>query len=141
MSKLKKRKDGRYQLNVYIGRSDDGKERYRSVYGKTQKEVRDKADAIKLQLGKGLDLINAEITFSELKRLWSISKEPLLRPSQLKDYLTSLKPFAPLEEKKINRLISVPYMFPVLGCKALWRYKFPLSFPVDALTDSERELP
>lgn len=106
MSKLKKRKDGRYQLNVYIGRSDDGKERYRSVYGKTQKEVRDKADAIKLQLGKGLDLINAEITFSELKRLWSISKEPLLRPSQLKDYLTSLKPFVPLEEKKINRLIK-----------------------------------
>lgn len=39
MAKLKKRPDGRYQVSVYIGRDEHGKRRYKSVYGKTQKEV------------------------------------------------------------------------------------------------------
>lgn len=38
MARLKQRADGRYQKNVYIG-IVDGKRKYKSVFGKTQKEV------------------------------------------------------------------------------------------------------
>lgn len=106
MAKLKKRADGRYQINVYIGTNEHGKEKYKTVYGKTQKEVKEKAAEIKIRVGKGMDLLNSEITFGELCKRWKIYKKPLLREQQLNDYLTALKPFEPLKKQKINKLIK-----------------------------------
>ena len=106
MAKLKKRPDGRYQVSVYIGRDEHGKRRYKSVYGKTQKEVKEKAAEIKIRVGKGMDLFNSEITFGELCKRWEIYKKPLLREQQLSDYLIALKPFEPLNHQKISKLIK-----------------------------------
>ena len=41
MPKLKKRKDGLYQMQVYIGLDENKKRVVKTVYGKTQKEVAD----------------------------------------------------------------------------------------------------
>ena len=55
MAKMKQRADGRYQGKILIG-VIDGKQKYRYVYGKTQKEVRDKIAELRVELGKGVDL-------------------------------------------------------------------------------------
>lgn len=62
VKKLIKRSDGRYSTQVYIGRGDDRKRKYKTVYGSTQKEVAAKVEKIRAQLGKGFDL-NADDTF------------------------------------------------------------------------------
>lgn len=59
---MQKREDGRYQLQVFIG-FKNGKKQYRSVYGRTQKEVKEKANTLRVQLGKGIDVAAAEEAF------------------------------------------------------------------------------
>lgn len=65
MARLTKRKDGRYCVQVYLGRDEAGKKQYKSVYGKTPAEVKEKETALRLQLGKGLDLMSQRDSFSQ----------------------------------------------------------------------------
>lgn len=58
---MKKRKDGLYASQVYLG-MEDGKRKYKTVYGKTQKEAKEKAAEIKIKIGKGID-VSAEGEF------------------------------------------------------------------------------
>ncbi len=51
----KKRADGRIAVQVYIG-IIDGKRKYKTVYGKTQKEAEQKADEIKAAMNKGVSV-------------------------------------------------------------------------------------
>lgn len=68
------RSDGRIAVQVYIGRVD-GKRRYKTVYGKTQKEADQKAQEIKIALGKGLDVTRENDTFGKWSdRLLQIKK-------------------------------------------------------------------
>lgn len=53
--KMKKRADGRYQGKIQIA-TVDGKTKYKYVYGKSPKEVRDKLAALRVDLGAGVDL-------------------------------------------------------------------------------------
>lgn len=47
-----KRPDGRYAVQVYLGRTEDGRRQYKTVYGQTQKEADEKALEIKIALKK-----------------------------------------------------------------------------------------
>ena len=58
-----RRADGRIAVQVYIG-SVDGKRKYKTVYGKTQKEAEQKAAELRAQLHRGVDLISTDRTFS-----------------------------------------------------------------------------
>lgn len=49
MAKLFKRKDGRWSAQVFVG-IVDGKRKYRTVYGETQAEVRQKTSLISAQV-------------------------------------------------------------------------------------------
>ena len=69
------RKDGLIAVQVYIGIGDDGRRKYKTVYGHTQKEADEKADEIKLSLGKGIDISRANDTFSDWSNAWLKSKE------------------------------------------------------------------
>lgn len=53
--KLKKRADGRYQGKIQVA-TIDGKAKYKYVYGKNPKEVKDKLSELRVQLGAGVDL-------------------------------------------------------------------------------------
>lgn len=53
--KMKKRADGRYQGKIQIA-TINGKAKYKYVYGKSPKEVRDKLSALRVELGAGVDL-------------------------------------------------------------------------------------
>lgn len=59
MEKIKKRKDGRYCINVYTG-TVNGKPQYKSVYGKTQKEAKEKALQIKLSKAQGMNILSGD---------------------------------------------------------------------------------
>lgn len=54
---MKRRKDGRYGVNVYLG-TVDGIKKYRYVYGRTQQEVKAKADTIRAKKRAGVDVVN-----------------------------------------------------------------------------------
>lgn len=53
--KMKKRADGRYQGKIQIA-TVDGKTKYKYVYRRTPKEVRDKLAELRVDLGAGVDL-------------------------------------------------------------------------------------
>ena len=68
--KIKKRADGRYLINVLVGYSDNGKPKYKSVYGKTQAETIRKAEQIRLSLGNGTYCFDDGITLAEWSEKW-----------------------------------------------------------------------
>lgn len=63
-SRVKKRPDGRYMMQIYLGMVD-GKRKYKSVYGATPKEVEAKAEEIRAMMGKGLDIVAQRDKFSQ----------------------------------------------------------------------------
>ena len=64
-----RRKDGRIPVQVYLGRID-GKRRYKTVYGRTQKEADEKALQIKIALKKGIDVMAEQDTFGQWAEKW-----------------------------------------------------------------------
>ncbi len=56
---MKQRKDGRYCINVYLGKVD-GKPKYKSVMGKTPAEVNKKAAELRVKYGLGVNLSDSK---------------------------------------------------------------------------------
>ena len=50
---MKKRADGRYQVNICVGKDENGKRKFKTVYGKTKKEVEEKEFAVKQMIAEG----------------------------------------------------------------------------------------
>ena len=67
------RTDGRYMVKVYIG-IKDGKKQYKYVYGKTQKEADRKAEEMRVQLRKGMDISSSNDSFRTWANYWLASK-------------------------------------------------------------------
>jgi len=87
------RKDGLIAVQVYLGRSADGKRRYKTVYGKTQPEVDAKAEQIKVSLSKGLDVTAEHDTFETWSRRWLKIKMLEVSHSQAANYKTQIDYF------------------------------------------------
>ena len=68
-----KREDGRYAVQVYIG-TVDGKRKYKTVYGKTQKEADRKSEDLKVSLRKGVDISASNDSFKIWAENWLMSK-------------------------------------------------------------------
>mgnify|MGYP003289366271 CR=1 FL=1 len=71
--KVAQQPDGRYRVRVYIG-IKDGKKQYKSVYGRTQKEVNQKAEELKVSLRKGIDISASNDAFKTWAEYWLTSK-------------------------------------------------------------------
>ena len=82
MSKLTKRADGRYQLGVYLGVDENGKKKYKFVYGATQKEVTQKAAELKARLGRGIDVMAERDSFSVWTDRWLVIKKSAVDTAQ-----------------------------------------------------------
>ena len=78
-----RRADGRIVVQVYVG-SVDGKRKYKSVYGKTQKEADQKAAELRAQLHRGVDLISENRTFAFWANRFLISKKNTVSASWYK---------------------------------------------------------
>lgn len=81
-----KRADGRYAVQVYLGRTEDGRRQYKTVYGQTQKEANEKALEIKMALKKGIDVTAARDTFADWAQRWLIQKKPSVSNGQYVAY-------------------------------------------------------
>jgi len=76
MPKLKKRADGRYQIQISLGVDPTtGKRRCKTVYGCSPSEVTAKADDLRAKLGRGIDISAADETFSVWRNRWLKSKK------------------------------------------------------------------
>lgn len=60
----KKRKDGRYEAKIYLGR-EDGKRKYATVYADSPAELKVKETEVRHKLGKGIDLLSARDSFAQ----------------------------------------------------------------------------
>ena len=75
MAKAKKRADGRYCTQIYLGRDEAGKKRYKSVYAKSPAELKEKEAAVRLQFGRGLDVLSQRDSFATWADDWLRLKE------------------------------------------------------------------
>lgn len=102
MAKLNKRADGRYCIQVLIGRDENGRKKYKSVYGTTQKEAQRKADELRAALGKGIDISAQRDTFKKWCERWIASKT--CGAGQLAAYKANIKHLASLDYMEIGKI-------------------------------------
>ncbi len=77
-----KRSDGRYSVQIYLGKDENGKRKYKTVYGATQKEADKKADELKAQFGKGIDIAREQDTFEDWAVLFLASQKKRLSETE-----------------------------------------------------------
>ena len=77
-----KRADGRIAVQVYLGKDEFGKRKYKTVYGKTQKEANKKADEIRASMNKGIDILKEQDSYTEWVELFLVSQREKLTPSE-----------------------------------------------------------
>lgn len=102
MAKLTKRADGRYYVQVLIGRDKSGKKKYKSVYGATQKEAQRKADELRAALGKGIDISAQRDTFRQWRERWIASKT--CGAGQLTAYKANINHLSELDYMEIGKI-------------------------------------
>lgn len=121
---MKQRKDGLYSSNIYLG-MENGKRKYKTVYGKTQKEVKAKVAQLKVQMGKGIDVTSDRDIFKTWIDKFLQKKE---REDLTAAYLTALRARAkhlePLYYDEIKK-ISVSDIDNVLASLTGWRCDAP----------------
>jgi len=66
---LRLRADGRWEMTIMDGFRDDGKRRFKTFYGKTQKEVKAKAKGYRGAKDSGL-LVDVNYLFLEWANIW-----------------------------------------------------------------------
>lgn len=69
-AKYKKRKDGRYAVQIQIGIKEDGKPKYKTLYGKTQGEIEKKERDFRQGLDKGIIIDDEGLTLAQWSVRW-----------------------------------------------------------------------
>ena len=85
---IRRRKDGRWEGRYICGYDPDtGKSKYRSVYGKTYKDVKEKMDKAKYKTSQGIAYCTpSKIHFGKCVQEWYVSKTPSLKISSQNKY-------------------------------------------------------
>lgn len=99
-----RRTDGRIAVQVYIGMVD-GKRKYKTVYGATQKEANKKAEELKIKLNKGIDVSENNLSFSFWAEKFSSAKKKTVSAAEAKTAKYRAEYFATeLGNKDINKI-------------------------------------
>ena len=83
---MKKRADGRYCKNICVGYHPDGKRKFRTIYGKTIKEVEHLEREIKLSIETGTYIEENNITVGEWAKEWLETYKKCLKPNTYNVY-------------------------------------------------------
>lgn len=75
MARAKKRADGRYLMQIYLGRDENGKKQFKNIYAKSEAELKSKEAEVRMQLGRGLDLLAQRDNFAIWADDWLRVKE------------------------------------------------------------------
>lgn len=84
-----KRKDGRYEGRISLGKDNNGKRKYRSFYGKTQQEVEYKLRLADSQFDEISDL--TDLTVKELAKEWLFIISSKVKESTIANYRMKLQ--------------------------------------------------
>lgn len=104
MAGLKKRSDGLYHKQLYLGKDSNGKNIYKSVYGKTKKETEQKADEIKIKLKKGIDVSASYETFGYWAEIWKSLKASDVSSGMMTAYQSMIDHLKPISSIPINKI-------------------------------------
>ena len=99
---LRQRGDGRWEMIFMHGFSAGGKPKRHSIYGKTQKEVLDKAAQFKLDLEKD-NIFKSNMRFDEWADLWYEQYKGSVREPTYEGYKYTVKQLKRLMENKLLR--------------------------------------
>ena len=84
---IRKRKDGSWEARVTICVDANGKQRRKSLYGKTKKEAFEKMTDLQNNLQKGIITNPTEITVSEWLDNYMLNyKKPIVKPTTYVNY-------------------------------------------------------
>lgn len=97
------REDGRISVQIYIG-IVDGKRKYKTVYGHTQKEANEKANEVKIALGKGIDVLSTENTFKDWRDRFILIKSVEVRSGMMTTYNACVRHLDPLNYMDIGKV-------------------------------------
>ena len=104
---LRKRSNGLWECTMMVGYKDDGTRRYKSFYGKSQKEAKEKADAYKQEVAAGL-YIDPSLTFQVWAQKWYEGYKDSVSPTTYESYgytlKTLIKGFGPRKLASIKAL-------------------------------------
>lgn len=111
---MKRRKDGRFAKQIYVGKKDSGKADengnpiytncYKAVYGITQREVEEKVHELRIKLRKGIDYSSANDSFLIWANRFMRCKESeglsVSHVQGLKNFIKHLEPihYIPIEK-------------------------------------------
>ena len=87
---LRKRPNGLWECTMMVGYQEDGRRRYKSFYGKSQKEAKDKAAVYKRDTAAGL-YIDPNLTFQEWAQKWYEGYRDSVSPTTYESYGYTLK--------------------------------------------------
>lgn len=88
---LKKRADGRLSRQIFLGKDENGKRIYKTVYGRTKKELQENYEAVKLELKKGLDVSAQNIKFETFAKEYLSLKKANVSARYISSIESSLK--------------------------------------------------
>jgi integrase len=108
---IRQRTDGRWEARYTVGRDPGtGKQVQKSIYGKTQKEVRQKLQQIAVAIDEGVYSEPSKLTVKDWLQIW------------LKEYTGNVKPYT-----AYTYAIDVnTYIVPALGCVRLAELTAPM---------------
>lgn len=111
---IRKRKDGRWEGRIIIGYDLSGKARYRSVYGHSYKEVKEKKNLLALSLrnevhcSAGHSQEYLRLTFAQVMEEWLDSRKDSIKVSTYTQYSFMLNKYIlpELGEQPLSSLSS-----------------------------------
>ena len=101
---LKKRADGRLSRQIFLGKDESGKRIYKTVYGRTNKELQKNYEAVKLELNKGLNVLSQNIKFEVFAKEYLSLKKSNVSFRYLKGIESSIKHLEPLYSLPIAQI-------------------------------------
>ena len=87
---LRLRADGRWEMTIMDGFRDDGKRRFKTFYGKTQKEVKAKAKGYRDAKDSGL-VVDVNYLFPEWANIWYENHKDNIAPTTQENYRYTLR--------------------------------------------------
>lgn len=98
MPKYKKRADGRYQANIKVGVQENGKPKYKTLYGYSQRELETKLIEFRGLLNKGI-IVDEKMSFSDWTEKWLEAYKSKLSHNTFQQYETCVT----------NHLLTAPF--------------------------------
>ena len=107
MPRTKKRADGRYCRQIYLGKDESGKRKYKTIYAETSKEADRLAAEYRAAIGRGLDVTAGPKTVKELlDNLLAVKKAQGVGASWLRSIGNHIDHLQPLWSTTADRLRS-----------------------------------